>query len=170
MILEEPKVTMTLGGQEQIYCALSVHPQGLIMASACSDNTVVVWDLVRGEPAYACSGHAGPVTICAFNSNGSKIVSGDSEGKLIYWDSAESQATLSGVVKAEIDDPDLKALTACEFHPDGQGFVVATVDGFFVVDQCRVTPPPTAASYMRLSPKEEAKKKRKEQKKRKLRK
>ena len=168
-VLEEPKATMGLGGQEQTYCDLSIHPQGHIMASACSDRTVVVWDMVRGEPAYSCMGHGGAVTVVAFNTNGSKIVSGDSDGKLIYWDVAESQATLSGVIKAELDDPDLKGFTACEFHPDGQGFVVTTVDGFYVVDQCRVAPPPTVASFMRLSPQEEAKKKKKEDAKRKKR-
>ena len=74
----------------------------------------------------------------------------------------ESQACMSGVVDQEKKDASIKAITALEFHPDGQALIVATVDGLMVVDQCRVTPPPTVASYMRLSPKQEKEKARRQ--------
>jgi eukaryotic-like serine/threonine-protein kinase len=67
------------------------HPEGKLLASACADNQIYVWDWQRGQPALL-RGHIAPPRLLAFAQHGYYLVSLGDDKTLRIWDAATRQA------------------------------------------------------------------------------
>jgi WD40 repeat protein len=104
-------------------CAFS--PDGAMLASASSDNSLRLWDCATGRELAKLSLHADAVNACAFSPDGSFIASASSDSRLIVWDVATKtrRLELSGHVGPVVD---------CAVFPDGQRIVSVGDDGFLI--------------------------------------
>jgi serine/threonine protein kinase len=72
---------------------LAVSPTGRAIATACSDDSVRLWNCTNGEAIHRFRkslglmgpGHRGPVNAVVFAQGGKSLVSGGSDGQLIQW-------------------------------------------------------------------------------------
>ncbi|CAM9514893.1 unnamed protein product, partial [Ectocarpus sp. 12 AP-2014] len=44
-----------------------------------------IWDLREGRLVYTLKGHSGPVTACAFSTDGTRFASGGEDGLVMSW-------------------------------------------------------------------------------------
>lgn len=74
------------------------HPDGEIIAAALQDKTAVLVDVIDQSVVATCSGHTGAVTSVAFDSDGSRLVTGARDFASRVWrtQSGECIATISG--------------------------------------------------------------------------
>lgn len=65
---------------------LAFSPSGTTLASACSDNTIALWDITTqkliGQPLKE---HTGRITSLAFSPNGKFLISGSEDDTIILW-------------------------------------------------------------------------------------
>jgi len=89
-------VLATLTGHSAQVLDLAFSPDSHILASASSDNSIILWDVAQvssqvqplGPPLI---GHENWVTALAFSPDGRTLVSGSSDSTLIFWDVASGQ-------------------------------------------------------------------------------
>jgi len=107
---------------------LAFNQAGTKLATAGLDGRVVLWDIKRdqrsGQPTGLAQngrpfiGHSGGVWSVGFNSDGSVLASGGTEGEVILWDTR--QTPLNGHVRA---------VRAVAFSPSGSLLASAGDDG-----------------------------------------
>jgi WD40 repeat protein len=68
--------------------AAAWRPQGDLLATACCDNNVYLWDSASGRKRAVLAGHQGCVTMVAFNHSGYLLASGGWDGMIRLWDVA----------------------------------------------------------------------------------
>jgi WD40 repeat protein len=66
--------------------AISVSPDGSIMASAHTNNVIRLWDLKKGTPLLSQPAHAMAPTTIAFSADGKSLATGGADGVVIFWD------------------------------------------------------------------------------------
>ena len=81
------------------------------------DNSVIVWDLARGQPRWRFDAHAGPVTGAAFSPAGDRLVTASRDSTATVWrlDTGEAIALLphrDSVNSASFDSGGQRVLTA----------------------------------------------------------
>jgi WD40 repeat protein len=64
----------------------AVSRDGRFLASACTDNTIRVWDLSKGAEVAKRSGYTNVVRTLAFRPDGKALASGHSDGTALVWD------------------------------------------------------------------------------------
>jgi len=91
--------------------ALAFDPHGRFLAGAGLEDKVFLWDLQRGELAFALEGHQERIHCVGFTPDGNYLVSGGDDCTLRLWD------VLSGrlVVVREFDSP----IQSLAFDPAG---------------------------------------------------
>jgi WD40 repeat protein len=101
--------------------AVAVTPDGKTAVSGGVDCTVIVWDLVSGEPRNTLRGHSNWVHAVAVTPDGKTAISGSADCTAIVWDlvSGEPVHTLTG----HTGWVDAVALT-----PDGKTAISASSD------------------------------------------
>ncbi|KAG8830893.1 hypothetical protein FRC17_004108, partial [Serendipita sp. 399] len=65
---------------------LKWHPVGSVLLVGGQDSTVWMYQLPSGTSMQVFASHTGPVNIGNFIPSGKRIITGDAEGTLIYWD------------------------------------------------------------------------------------
>jgi WD40 repeat protein len=68
----------TLAGHSNYVNCIAYSPDGKILASGSSDQTVKLWDAKTGQLMANCTGHSGAVISLAFSPNGKLFASGAS--------------------------------------------------------------------------------------------
>lgn len=87
----EERHRITLSGT--IVQDLAIHPQGRILAAACADGSVRIWDCTNGELLHQFRktlrglGHRGKVNSVLFGPH-ETVISGGEDGQVIQWDVA----------------------------------------------------------------------------------
>ena len=71
--------------------AVSVSPDGKLIASAGNDRLVKLWSAADGSLVRELRGHEAHVYNAAFHPSGTALVSGDHKCNLFHWDVAEGK-------------------------------------------------------------------------------
>ncbi|WP_280154842.1 TIR domain-containing protein [Piscinibacter sp. XHJ-5] len=111
-----------------------VSPDGRLVASASSDQALILWDADSGTQLRVLTGHEAQVNACCFSPDGRSIASAGGDRTARIWDVA------SGELRAVLQ-PHPRGVTACRYMPDGTALVCACADGSLTVwDVPRGTP------------------------------
>ena len=92
-IRSNPQLLKIITGHSNAVNSVAFSPDGEILASGSSDNTIILWDVATGQPiGEPLKGHSDFVTSVAFSPDGGMLVSGGSDKKIILWDVKTRQA------------------------------------------------------------------------------
>ncbi len=75
-------------GHEGSVLSLAVRPDGGLVASGGSDQTIRLWEAPKGRELARWEAHGGGVTALAFSPDGTTLISGGSDGTVRLWDLA----------------------------------------------------------------------------------
>src|SRR5260221_9025728 len=79
---------------------LAWNPDGTVLAAACGDANIHVWDVARGKEQTVLSGHQGVVVQVFFNHRGDLLASVGWDGALRLWDALNGHLLVSKPVRA----------------------------------------------------------------------
>jgi hypothetical protein len=115
-----------LAGHAAAVRSVRFSTDGRRLVSGGHDNTLVVWDALRGKPLKTLRGHAGWVRSCALTADGDWALSGshDQLAKLWNIEGYEEQR----VLRARLLEGHADAVLAAHFSPDGKSVVTASRD------------------------------------------
>ena len=74
-----------LEGHTEKVTSLAFSPDGSLLASGSSDDTVILWNVETGEQLRTFEGHQGNVYDIAFSPDGAMLASGSSDGTVLFW-------------------------------------------------------------------------------------
>jgi WD40 repeat protein len=72
--------------------ACAISPDGGLLASASSDQTLIVWDIASGRALHLLAGHTAGVNACCFSPDGQWLASGGSDRSARLWRLADGSA------------------------------------------------------------------------------
>jgi WD40 repeat protein len=98
---------------------LAISPTGRLLAAACEDRTIRLFDPATGESRGEWIGHRDRVTGVAFAPDGKTLASGDASGTLRLWHVATGQELFV------LEDRRRLAINSLAFSPDGRVLAVA---------------------------------------------
>jgi WD40 repeat protein len=84
------------------YARMAAGPDGDTLAVAATDNSVRVWQISAQKELKKLVGHKTSVESIAIRKDGSKLVSGDTNGNIIIWDL--KAGTIDHQVRAQDND------------------------------------------------------------------
>ncbi|NJM20964.1 MAG: PQQ-binding-like beta-propeller repeat protein [Richelia sp. SM1_7_0] len=114
-------VPNTLGGHANWVNAVSFSPNGKMLASASSDNTVKLWNSETGKEIRTLTGHIKVVQGVSFSPNGKMLVSVSSDRTIKLWD-----AYTGKLIKTLTGHTD--SVNGISFSPDGKTIASASGD------------------------------------------
>ena len=101
--------------------AVAFHPDGSLLASAGSDKTVRIWDVVKRRCTRELTGHTMTVQGLAFAPDGADLASASSDGNVRIWN------VHSGRLVRTLEGP--QKITSVAYAPDGGVIAAADEDG-----------------------------------------
>ncbi|MGF1570529.1 MAG: protein kinase [Nodosilinea sp.] len=143
----QQRFALDLGGV--VANQVAVSPSGRVIATACSDGAVRLWNCTNGAPLQSFRkplgrfglGHRGSATAVVFGAGGQEVFSGGEDGQLIRWNLADPSLSqrlpLSGWL-----------VSTLLLSPDGQTLVVGTGEGkIYLWDLGSSQPPKTLVHH-----------------------
>jgi WD40 repeat protein len=123
-------VTWRVGSRTTLAVAFSPKLAGrYLLAAACNDKTVRVWDPSTNEEVYTITGHRGYVLALAFSPDGTLLASAGGDNTVKVWH-LEQRKELASLAHAD------KVLSVA-FSPDGQRIATGSVNGRVRVREIR---------------------------------
>lgn len=108
-------------GQDLAYerplLACRFSPNGKFIATSSEDSTIPYWNLASGEKVV-CKGHNSWVHALAFTPDGTQLISGGCDGRLIWWSLAEATPQPIRSIDAHFG-----WIRAIDISPDGSHLV-----------------------------------------------
>jgi hypothetical protein len=101
-----------LCGDTGIISEIVWSPDGMVLASGSSDNTIRLWDGQSGELRRRLKGHESAVRTVAWSPDGQMLASGSDDGTIRLWD------TTTWSLKASLESG--ASVTSIAWSPDGQ--------------------------------------------------
>jgi WD40 repeat protein len=98
---------------------LAFSPNDKLVASGGGDETVRVWDVVRGQLAFVLTGHRDNVQALGFSKDGKRLASVSADGGARVWD-VEKHAT----VHTFQGRPSMASIVTVGLAPDGRFLAV----------------------------------------------
>lgn len=108
------KELMVFAGHTDLVLAVAFSPNGKLLVSGSSDETVRLWNVDTGHLLHTSEGHTGPVSAVAFSADGKAFWSGGNEDATI-----RSWYSVDGGLRSEGGDMPTEAFTATAFSPMG---------------------------------------------------
>jgi WD40 repeat protein len=106
----------SLPGHQGAILALAFSPDLLLLASASSDNTAMLFDFDKGTAVKTLFGHANPVTAVLFSPDSKQLITGSRDLTVRIWDVA------SGTELLQL--PQNAPVTHLALSPDGRWLAV----------------------------------------------
>lgn len=112
----------------RVATSLAISPNGRMLAAACHDGTLRLWDCTTGDPIYSLGktlfglSHRGAVTAVAFALAGDELLSGGDDGRVIRWD-------LGNAGQRQRLPVEVWQVSALQCLPDGDTLAVGSGDG-----------------------------------------
>ena len=103
---------VTLEGHTGWVLSVSFSPDGTLIASGSSDDTVKLWDVATGTNIATLQGHTDDVTSVSFSPDGTTLASGADDRTVKLWDVATKQNITT--LQEHFYD-----VTSVSFSPDG---------------------------------------------------
>ena len=100
---------------------IRLSPDNKLLAGACTDGFVHVWELASGKERFRLAGHHRCPKCLAFTSDGKRLASGGEEGSVRIWDVG------SGKELRRLG-PEGHSVNAVAFSPDGRLLATAQHD------------------------------------------
>ncbi|HHP7232103.1 MAG TPA: caspase family protein [Xenococcaceae cyanobacterium] len=128
----------TLAGHKTSITYLQYSPNGKILASASSDNTIKLWDTEKGNLITTLVGHQAGVNSISFSQDGTSLISGSEDRTVKIWDTKSNTliTSLTGhtdAVKTVAISPDNKLIATAGYDNTiklwhRQGKLLQTID------------------------------------------
>ncbi|MBD2773573.1 eIF2A-related protein [Iningainema tapete] len=119
--MEKARVPIILEGHKNPLWSVAFSPDGQIIVSGSSDNTVRLWNLEGYPIGEPFQGHQGEVRSVAFSPNGEMIVSGSFDNTVRLWN-------LEGYPIGEPFQGHEDAVMSVAFSPNGEMIVSGSSD------------------------------------------
>ena len=122
-------------GEEQVRgahpgaCALAFAPQGALLASGGTDQTVRLWDLRTGRLQDTLTGQRANVFALSFSPDGNSLASGAADGSVRLWDTAPAKLRVALAANPS-------AVQTLAFTPDSRLLAIGRQNG--TVQFCEV--------------------------------
>jgi len=84
--IEPPGPPKVLFGDKANLSKIALSPDGSLLAAACGDGLVRLWDMKSNALIGKFAEHGGGVSAVAFLGDGKKLVSGGTDGQIVLWD------------------------------------------------------------------------------------
>ena len=91
LVNSSPRPDRFLWGHTDGVYSVAFSPDGKTLASGSRDNTILLWDVTRGERLREFKGHTSLVYNVAFSPDGKTLASGSRDNTILLWDVSSGQ-------------------------------------------------------------------------------
>jgi WD40 repeat protein len=119
--MPDSKPVLTMNHKDCI-SGMVFHPDSEILATSSWDNTIILWDVEKGEKIRMLTGHTANVFCLAFSPDGESIVSGDDDGFIKIWKTSTGES-----IKDIPAHP--SRVTSIKISPDGKTILSGCFNG-----------------------------------------